>query len=61
MVSEKCFNRLSTECLSDILFSGHKKIVNFLIENGADFNVANIQNETALIFAVKSGNLNVAY
>lgn len=40
---------------------GYEKIVAILIENGANVNAANENKETALIFAVLSGNTSQTY
>lgn len=48
-----------TTCsLSPLLSSGHYKIVNLLIEAGANISFVNAEGQTALHLAVANGNLN---
>lgn len=37
-------------------FKANLELAKILFENGADFNVANILNQTSIYFAVKTGN-----
>lgn len=41
-----------------MFISGHKKIVNLLIKNGANVNMADVGGHTAIQMAAKNGNSN---
>lgn len=43
------------------LFIGYEKIVQILIENGANVNAMNDENDTALLYAAAKGKISNAY
>lgn len=41
---------------SQFNFTGHKKVIELLIDNGANLNIVNSKHDTALIVALYGGN-----
>lgn len=57
------FNKVDQNICIEIdkskMYSGHEGIVDLLIKNGADVNVINEDNNTALIFAAARGEFQI--